>query len=118
MTMMWKWLIPVALVVCVSCMSCSSICGDDDDVISEEEVTLEEVPVAVKSTITKEAGKNKIDEIEKIVTDKATYYEAEWETEEGETEILVGSDGKLLRKEIEYGHDDDDDDDDDEEDDD
>ena len=116
MTKMWKWLIPAALIVCVSCMSCSSISGDDDDVISEEEVTLEEVPAAVKATITKAAGQNKIDEVEKIVTEKGTYYEAEWEIEGAETEILVGSDGKLLRKEIEYDDDDDDDDDDEDDD--
>lgn len=111
MTMTLKWLIPAVLIVCLACMSCSSIFGHHHDEKCEEEVTLEEVPAAVKAMITKEAGDNEIDEIEKITTKKGTYYEAEWEIEGAEVEILVGSDGKLLRKEIEYEHDDDDDDD-------
>jgi len=80
---------------------------------TEKDVTIDQVPAAVKATILKEAGTNTIEEIEEVSKDgKVIYYEAEWETGGKEIEIKVDTSGKLLSKEIEDDDDDDDDDDD------
>jgi len=64
----------------------------------EREVTLAEVPKAVKATILKEAGKNAIEEIEEITRGKRKVYEAEWTVGGREVEIKVAADGRLLSK--------------------
>ena len=75
---------------------------------TEKDVTLDQVPAAVKETIVKEAGANKITEIEEVSADgKVVYYEAEWKADGKEIEIKVAPDGKLLKKEIEDDDDDD-----------
>ena len=80
---------------------------------SEKDVTIDQVPAAVKATILKEAGDNKIEEIEEVSKDgKVVYYEAEWKSGGKEIEIEVDPSGKLLSKEVEDDDDDDDDDDD------
>jgi len=80
---------------------------------TEKNVTLDQVPAAVKATILKQAGDNKIEEIEEVsVNGKVVCYEAEWKTDGKEIEIKVAPCGKLLKKEIEDDDDDDDDDDD------
>lgn len=78
---------------------------------TEKKVTLDQVPAAVKDTILKEAGGNKITEIEEETKDGVTTYEAEWKADGKEIEIKVAADGKLLKKEVEDDDDDDDDDD-------
>jgi hypothetical protein len=79
---------------------------------TEKDVTIDQVPAAVKATILKEAGSNTIEEIEEVSKDgKVVYYEAEWKTGGKEIEIKVDPKGKLLSKEIEDDDDDDDDDD-------
>jgi len=86
---------------------------------TERDVTIDEVPEAVKATILKEAGDNTITEIEEETKGGVTTYEAEWRTADGkEVEIKVAADGTLLGKEIEDDDDEGDDDDDDGEDDD
>lgn len=72
---------------------------DDED--HEKEVSLDEVPDAVKATILKEAGGNKIKEIEEVGRGKKKLYEAAWITGGKEVEILVAPNGKLLKKETE-----------------
>lgn len=73
-----------------------------DDGETEKEVTLEQVPKAVKDTILKEAGDHKITEIEEVSKDgKVIYYEAEWKVGRKEVEIMVDPNGKLLGKEVE-----------------
>jgi len=80
---------------------------------TEKDVTIDQVPKAVKATILKEAGDNKIEEIEEVSRDgKVIYYEAEWKSGGKEIEITVDPKGKLLSREIEDDDDDDDDDDD------
>jgi hypothetical protein len=80
---------------------------------TEKDVTIDQVPAAVKATILKEAGANTIEEIEEVSKDgKVVYYEAEWKTGGKEIEIKVDPKGKLLSKEVEEDDDDDDDDDD------
>jgi len=76
---------------------------------TEKDVTIDQVPTAVKTTIEKEAGDNKIEEIEEVSKDgKVVYYEAEWKTGGKEIEIKVDPSGKLLSTEVEDDDDDDD----------
>jgi len=75
---------------------------------TEKNVTIDQVPDAVKATILKEAGDNKIEEIEEVSVDgKVVFYEAEWKAGGKEIEIKVAPDGRLLKKEIEDEDDDD-----------
>ena len=77
---------------------------------TEKDVTIDQGPAAVKATILKEAGDNKIEEIEEVSQDgKVIYYEAEWKSGGKEIEIEVDPSGKLLSKEVEDDDDDDDD---------
>ena len=71
------------------------------------------MPDAVRATILKQAGKNKIEEVEAVVV---TLFEAEWKANGKEVEILVAANGKLLKKEVEDEDDDDDEGDDKDED--
>jgi len=75
----------------------------------EKKVTIEQVPAAVKATILKEAGDNKIKEIEEITKGDVKTYEAEWVADGKEVEIKVAADGKLLRKKTKEADDDDED---------
>jgi len=77
---------------------------------TEKKVTIDQVPELPRKTILKEAGSNKITEIEEETKDGVITYEAEWKVDGKEIEIKVAADGKLLKKEIEDGDDDDDDD--------
>jgi hypothetical protein len=89
--------------------------GDDDE--KEVEVTIDQVPAAVKKTILSQAGKNKIEEIEKETKKGKVTFEAEWTEGEMEVEIKVAPNGKLLKVEKELKDNDDDDDDEDDDDD-
>jgi len=83
----------------------------------ERDVTIDEVPEAVRATILQEAGDNEIEEIEEETKNGVTTYEAEWHEGGVEVEIKVAADGTLLKKEIEDDDDDDNGDDDDDDDD-
>jgi uncharacterized membrane protein YkoI len=87
--------------------------GDDEDDEDEEEVTLDEVPAAVKATILANAQGGTIEEIERETEDGQVVYEAEVVINGKEYDIEVAADGKLLEIEEEDEEDDDDDDDDD-----
>ena len=84
----------------------------------EKEVTLDQVPAAVRATILKEAGENKVEEIEVEIKDGREVYEAEWKVDGKEVEIKVAADGTLLKKKIESDDDEEGDDADEEDDDD
>ena len=86
---------------------------DDDGEENEEKVTLDEVPAAVRATILKAVGKNRIKEIEKETKDGRTIYEAGWKAGDQEIEIKVSPGGKVLSKKVEDDDEDGDDDDDD-----
>jgi len=81
--------------------------GDDDDDDGEKDVTLDQVPAAVKATILKEAAGSKVEEIEAETRGGRTVYEAEWHEGGKEIEIKVAPDGKLLKREVEDDDDDD-----------
>ena len=98
---------------------------DDDDGNSDREekhedgevdVTLDQVPAAVKATILKEAAGHQIEEIERETRGGQAVYEAEWKTGGKEIEIKVAPDGTLLAKEVEDDEDEGEDDGDDDED--
>jgi len=80
--------------------------GDDDDE-DEEQISLDEVPGAVKATILKEAAGAKIEEVERETDDGRTIYEAEFIVNGQEIEIKVAADGTLLEKKVEDDDDDD-----------
>ena len=80
---------------------------------TEKKVTIDQVPEAARKTILKEAGSNKITEIEEETKDGVITYEAEWKADGKEIEITVDVAGKLLKKEVDDDDGDDDDDDDD-----
>jgi hypothetical protein len=89
---------------------------DDDDIteVSETEVDLSQVPEVVRTAILKEAGTNKVKEVEEITASNGnTYYEAEWILEGYEVELLLDAKGSLVCKRMEWMHGDDDDDGDD-----
>ena len=75
----------------------------------EEEVTLDQVPAAVKATILREAAGGRITEIERETKDGKTAYEAEFMLDGKEIEIKVAPDGTLLHREVEGEGDDEDD---------
>jgi hypothetical protein len=67
----------------------------------EEEVTLDQVPAAVKATILKESACGEIKEIEVETEGGKTFYEAEFVRDGKTIEITVAPDGTLLKKEEE-----------------
>lgn len=84
---------------------------DGDDGEDEQEISLDQVPAAVKATILAEAKGAQIKEVERETKSGKTVYEAEWVEDGKEIEVKVAADGTLLKKEIEEEDDDDDDDD-------
>lgn len=75
----------------------------------EEQVTLDQIPAAVKATILKESAGGKITEIERETKNGKTVYEAEFLLDGNEIEIKVAPDGTLLGREVEHEGDDEDD---------
>lgn len=76
---------------------------------TEEAVTIDQVPAAVKATILKESAGGKITEIEHATKNGTTVYEAEFVLNGQEIEIKIAPDGTLLGREVENEGDDDDD---------
>ena len=83
----------------------------------EREVSIEEVPADVMTTILAEAEGAAIGEIEMDTEDGQVVYEAEVIIDGQEVDIEVAADGTLLGKEADEGEDDEDDEADDEDDD-
>lgn len=69
--------------------------------VQERDVTLEQVPPAVKATVLKEAGDHTILELEEVRLGEKIYYEAEWMEGGLEVEIQVAPDGTLLGRSTE-----------------
>ena len=84
---------------------------DDEDDDDEEQVSIDDVPAAVKATILANAGDGTVKEIERETEDGKAVYEAEVIIDGQEVEIKVADDGTLLSKEVDDDDDDDDDDD-------
>ncbi|UCD30125.1 MAG: PepSY-like domain-containing protein, partial [Planctomycetota bacterium] len=67
---------------------------------NEENVSIDQVPAAVKATILAEAQGADIQEIERETKNGKTVYEAEWNLDGKEIEIKVAEDGTLLKREM------------------
>ncbi len=79
--------------------------AEDGKVLAREaEVSLDQVPAAVKAAIEKEGQGAKVEEIEKETVDGKTVYSVEFIKEK--TEIEVAEDGKVLKRETEEDDDD------------
>jgi uncharacterized membrane protein YkoI len=74
---------------------------DDDEEEIEEEISLDQVPEAVKTTMLKEADGAQIEEVVKETEDGRVVYEAEFEVGGQDVQIEVAPDGTLLEREIE-----------------
>jgi len=96
----------VGLVLCIGAIATQQILEN------ETEVSIEQVPEAVKTTLLAEANGGTINEIEMDTEDGQTVYEAEVIIDGVEVEIKVAADGTLLGKETEQDDDDADDEDD------
>ncbi len=104
-----RWLMALALTGVCGVVSVSALAAKAKK--TEKDVSIEQVPAAVKATILKEAGENKIEEIEEVsIGGEVAHYEAEWHAGGKEIEIKVDPDGKLISEEDEDDDDDDDDD--------
>jgi hypothetical protein len=75
-------------------------CGDNEEK-DEQEVSMDQVPPAVKATILKEAGNGTIKEIEQETKEGKTIYGADLIIDGNKFEIKVSPDGKLLDKHTE-----------------
>jgi uncharacterized membrane protein YkoI len=80
---------------------------DDDDEQEEEELSIDQVPAAVKATILSQAEGGTIGEIDHETEDGKVIYEAEVIINGQEVEIKVAADGTLLSKKAEDDDDDD-----------
>ncbi|MFC2172531.1 hypothetical protein ACFLU6_07855 [Acidobacteriota bacterium] len=76
----------------------------------EKEVSFNELPFPVRSTVLQNAGENKISEIAEITAGDRKYYEVEWVCNDKEIEIMVNSDGSLLGQKVEEDDDENEDD--------
>ena len=98
----WKLLGCLAVVGLLACSMASPALAEQGVEIGSKEVTMEQVPKAVKETILKEAGKNKIEELEeKTLEGNKIVYEAMWMVEGKEIELQVSPDGKVVNKKTE-----------------
>ena len=70
--------------------------GDDER--NEQQVNMDQVPAAVKATLTKEAGGGQIQEVEKMTWKGRAAYEADVMMDGKKWEVTVREDGQLLRK--------------------
>jgi len=82
--------------------------GDDDE-RNEQQVNMDQVPAAVKATLTKEASGGQIQEVEKMTWKGRTAYEADVMMDGKKWEVTVREDGQLLRKMLDEETDDEDD---------
>lgn len=88
-----RWSIALGILGMVALTGWATVGAD------EKQLTLDEVPAAVKATILREAGKGKINEIERDNRGDKLVYEAEILLDGDEFDIIVAPDGTLLGRE-------------------
>lgn len=72
----------------------------DGKVLSLEEIiTLEEAPEAVRAAVTKAAGERKVVEVEKVLENGKTHYEATLKKGKAKEEVSFSEAGKMLERE-------------------
>jgi len=90
----------VALAVGLVCLVAVPAVSDEEmPEVTKKKINLEDCPEAVKNTIKKEAGDNKVAVVEVTEGDRKTY-EATWTTDDATVVITVAADGKLLSKDV------------------
>ena len=97
----------IASIILVAVVICAMAYAGKDS--KDEDLSLDQVPAAVKATILKEAQGGEVEEIELEDENGENLYEAKVVIDGQEYELKISPDGTLLSKEM-----DDDDDDDDE----
>lgn len=65
----------------------------------EEIITLEEAPEIIRAAIAKEAGSNKVLEVEKVLEKGKTFFEAEIQNGKGKVAVRFNAKGKVLERE-------------------
>jgi uncharacterized membrane protein YkoI len=86
----------LALLVCVAVVAASY----DGKQEQEQQVTLEQLPAAVKATLTSEAGSGTIDEIVKVTEGDKVIYEADVLKDGKKYEVQIAEDGTLIKSAV------------------
>ena len=76
-----------------------AVTKDGKVLVTEEIITLKEAPEAVQAAILKEAGSNKITEVEKVFEKGKTAYEATFKQGKGKLVVKLSEAGKVLERE-------------------
>jgi hypothetical protein len=108
-----RYLLPFALLSCLTLLPGCAMPGDDEDEAGEVKIALADAPEAVQATLKKEAGAGRLNEIEKETENGRVVYEAEVVTNGRTEDITVAEDGTFLGREAEDADEDDDDSEDD-----
>jgi uncharacterized membrane protein YkoI len=85
-----------ALIVCVVFASASPASAN-----TEDDLTLEQIPAAVRDAIEREAKGGFIDDIELELLDGQQVYEVEINRALDEVSLLIAADGSILRARVE-----------------
>ena len=97
-----RWILLVAVFAVLTWSTVAILAGDGKGKGKDEKtVTIDQVPAAVKAAILKEAGDNKIKEIEEKTKGDQKIYEAAWIADGKEVEIKLSADGTVLKKKVE-----------------
>lgn len=99
--MLKHWICGAAIATGLAGFVTTAAQGADEKDKAKTELTIDQVPAAVKATVTKEAGKDgKIGDIEKKTKDGKTVYEAELTLGDKKYELTIAQDGKLISKKL------------------
>lgn len=98
------------VLVLACCVGLTSTAWSEED---GKEITIDQLPAAVKAALLQQAGGAQIKEIEEETKDGKTIYEAEIVGNGITTEIKLDATGKVLKTKVEKGDDDKDEKDDD-----
>jgi YD repeat-containing protein len=74
---------------------------DAEGTMLEEQVLINDLPAAVKKTITQETGAHPLAEIDRLGREGNYFYTAEWTDGNQPREITVDAEGKLMEKSVE-----------------
>ena len=104
---MTRWLLAAALgLTLVGALSTTSLAQEAKKAQRiEKKITIDQVPVAVKDALMKEAGKNEIKAVEEVTTGDVKTYEADWTADGKNVEIEMAADGKVIMKEADVAMD-------------
>jgi len=75
--------------------------AEEDDEQSERETSLDRIPEAARRAILEEAAGHDVLEVDEVVVEGNTFYEAEWIAGELEVEVRVSPEGEIVGRESE-----------------